>query len=181
MARRRRSYRGITSISLGAFPVGLDDQVKVMDVIMGVAAGLVGAAGAKALLNKFAPDIYGKVKDVLGPAIPLATGGLAAAALYYAQGGSSRARGHAVGAVMAGLAATLTAYLPKLNIPYLDFSDVVSVNLGSMGGYGGLLVADTSDQFNGLLVNDRSDDLNQLAAYSMGDESDDGLHSLASM
>jgi hypothetical protein len=174
MARRRRSYRGITSLNLGALPVGLDDSVQVKDVIMGVAVGLVGAAGVKAALNKFAPGIMTKIRDMAGPAIPLITGVAAGAALYYVQKGSSRARGHAVGAAMAGLAVTLMSYLPKLNIPGLDFNEVVSLNLSGLGGYNGLLVNDSSD-FNGLLVSDNSDSLNELAAMSM-DEDGGGLY-----
>lgn len=175
--RRRRSYRGITSLNLGNLPVGLDDSVQVKDVLMGVAVGLVGAAGVKAVLNKFAPTIYAKVSGIAGPAIPLVTGIAAGAVLYYAQKGSGRARGHAVGAAMAGLAVTLMAYLPKLNIPGLDFNEVVALNLSGMGGYNGLLVNDSSD-FQGLLVSDNSDSLNELAAMSMGDDHD-GLASLA--
>ena len=178
---RRHKYHGITSISLGEMPVKLDDQVKVQDVLLGVAAGLLASAGVKAVLNKFAPDVYAKIKDTAGPAIPLLTGISAAAVLYYAQKGSSMAKGHAVGAVAAGLAATLMSYLPSRKIPYLDFSDVVSLNLSGVGGYSGLLVNDHSDQFNGLLVNDKSDSLNQLAAYSMGEEDEDGLMALSAM
>lgn len=170
---RRRHYRGITSLNLGNFPISFTDSVSVGDVLMGVGVGLVGAAGVKAVLNKFAPALYQKVKDMVGPAIPLLTGISAAAVLYYAQKGNSRARGHAVGAVTAGLAITLMSYLPKLQLPGLDFSDVVSLNLG---GYNGLLVADNSD-FNGLIVADNSDSLNELAAMSMGDDND-GLMSL---
>ncbi len=180
MARRRRSFRGITSLNLGNFPVSMSDSVNVGDVLMGVGVGLVGAAGVKAVLNKFAPALYAKVRDMAGPAIPLITGISAGAVLYYAQKGSSRARGHAVGAAMAGLAITLMSYLPKLNLPGLDFSDVVALNLGGLGGYNGLLVADNSDSnaYHGLIVADTSDSLNELAAMSMGDD-DDGLMSLS--
>lgn len=181
MARRRRSFRGITSLNLGNFPVSLDDSVKVSDVLVGVAVGLVGAAGVKAVLNKFVPDVYAKVRDMAGPAIPLVTGIGAAAVLFYAQKGSGRAKGHAVGAAMAGLAVTLLGYLPKLNIPGLDFNEVVSLNLSGMGDYSGLLVADRSDALNGLLVADRSDSLNELAAYSLGDEENDGLMALSNL
>lgn len=179
MARRRRRYHGITSLNLGALPVGLDDSVKVGDLLMGIGVGLVGAAAVKAALNKFAPALYAQVRDMAGAAIPAVTGLAAGAVLYYAQRNSSpaRAKAHAVGAFAAGTAVTLMAYLPKLSgvVPGLDFSDVVALNLG---GYNGLLVADNSDQFNGLLVADNSDSLNELAAYSMGDDND-GLAALA--
>lgn len=188
MARRRRHYRGITSVNLGGYlPVELDDNVKVMDVLAGAAVGVIGSAALKAVLNKFGGDIYAKVKGTVGPAMPLVSGLATGLVLYYAQRNmnASRAKGHYVGAVAAGAAATVLAYAPKLSemLPagLLDFSDVVSVNLGYLGGYNGLLVNDTSDQFNGLLVTDTSDSLNGLAAMSMGEEDDDGLTSLAAM
>lgn len=203
MARRRR-YHGITSVSLGQFPIGLNDSVTVMDVLAGAAVGVAGSALLKGLLNKFGGETYAKLKGSVGPAMPLLASVGTAAALYYAQKGSNRARGHAVGAVAAGAAATLLGYLPKLTeaagvTQYFDFSDVVSVNLGGLGNYSGLLVADQSDamngynayngllvadqsdSLNGLIVADRSDSLNELAAYSMGEESDDGLTSLSAM
>lgn len=185
MARRRRRYHGITSISLGNLPVGLNDHVAVQDVLLGIVAGLGASAVLKGLLNKFLPVQYAQLKNAAGPAVPLLASAGAGAALYMLQKGSDRAKGHAVGAVAAGLAVTVMGYLPKVasmipGVPF-DFSDVVSVNLGGLGGYGGLLVADSSDQFNGLLVADKSDDLNQLAAYSMGDSDDDGLESLAAI
>jgi len=187
MARRRRRYHGITSVNLGGYmPVELDDNVKVMDVLAGAAVGVIGSAALKAALNKFGGEVYAKIKDTVGPALPLLTGIGTGMVLYYAQRNmnSSRAKGHYVGAVAAGAAATVLAYAPRLSamLPagLVDFSDVVSVNLGGMGGYSGLLVNDSSD-FNGLLVSDTSDSLNGLAAMSMGEEDDDGLTSLAAM
>jgi len=182
--RRSRRFHGITSLNLSAFPVSLDDSVTVMDVLIGAAVGLLGAGAVKGGFKKFAPDMYNKVAGVVGPAIPILTGGISAALLYYAQKGSARARGHAVGAALAGVTLTLQAAFAKMNIPMLDFNEVVSLNLSGMGGYNGLLVSDTSDAlngFNGLIVDDKSDSLNELAAYSMGEEDDDGLASLAGM
>jgi hypothetical protein len=112
--------------------------------------------------------------------------------LYYAQRNmnESRGKGHLVGAVAAGAASSALAALPEYTKdfkdgdgkPYFDFSDIVSLNLGYLGRYNGLLVNDASDQFNGLLVNDKSDSLNQLAAYSMGEDHDeDGLMALSVM
>jgi hypothetical protein len=187
---KHKQYRGITSISLGAMPVELNDSVKVMDVLVGAAVGVIGSGALRALLNKFAGETYQSVKGTLGPALPLLTGLGTGLVLYYAQKNMAvgRAKGHLVGAVGAGVAATVMSYLPKIGemLPKewaLDFSDVVSLNLGGLGryaDYSGLLVSDQSD-FNGLLVADKSDDLNQLAAYAMGDEDDDGLMSLSAM
>lgn len=181
----RKHYRGITSISLGNFPISLNESVKVMDVVAGAVVGVGVAAAVKGALNKFAPSLYAQVRTTLGPAVPLASSLAAGAVLYYAQAGSNRSRGkgHAVGALAAGLAVTAMAYLPKLaemtGLPF-DFSEVVAVNLNGLGGYGGLLVDDAAGRaYNGLLVADRSDSLNELAAYSMGDTDDDGMSALS--
>lgn len=184
MARRHRRYSGITSISLNGLTDYLSSNVKVMDVGVGVIVGVGVAALVKGALNKFAPDMYAKVRDTLGQAVPFVSSLAAGAVLYYAQRNMNRSRGtaHAVGAIAAGLAVTTLAYLPKLTaatgLP-LDFSEVVAINLNGLGGYGGLLVDDAvKAQYNGLLVADKSDALNELAAYSMGDSDDDGLSSL---
>jgi hypothetical protein len=53
MARRKHRLHGITSISLGGlYPVGINDSVKVMDVLAGAAVGVAGSALLKGLLNK---------------------------------------------------------------------------------------------------------------------------------
>lgn len=192
MARhRRRRFHGITSIALNGLPVGLGDQVKTQDVLLGAAAGMAATTLIKGLLNKFLGSTWASLKGTLGPAVPLVVSFASAAALFYGQKGSPRAKGHAVGAVTAGVAVTVIGLLPKLQAmlpvaaqPYFDFSEVVGINLNGLGGYG-MLVNDNArsvaSAYNGLLVNDRSDSLNELAAYSMGSfvDDSDGLEALA--
>lgn len=174
MARRRR-FRGITSVALGAFPA-LNRSVNVTDVGVGAVGGLVAAAGVKALVGKFAPGVLMQAEGIAGKAMPLVTGFAAAAALYYGQKKSDRGFGHAVGAVVAGLTLTAIDFLRGQNFLGLQFGNVTSVRLGQ---YGGLLVPDSTDgRMGGLLVADTTDArLNELAAMSMGGD-DDGIAAL---
>lgn len=184
--RRSKRYGSAVEVSLGSLPF-MNDSVNVMDVLIGVGAALVGSALAKGVFKKVAPAAYMQVATTVGAAMPIVTGGVVAAGLYYGQGKSSRARGHAVGAAMAGLALggwdLLKAQLGAVS-PYLDFSEVVSVNMGGfhgLGNYGGVLINDQSDRVNGysgVLIADKSDGLNELAAMSMAPD-DDGLAALA--
>jgi len=172
--RRRHSFRGITSVALGAFP-DLNKSVTVMDVGVGVIGGLVAAAGVRAALAKFAPSILAQADGALGKAMPFATGVAAGAALYYAEKKSSRGYGHAVGAAMAGLALTAMDFLRGQHLFGMTFNEVTRVQLGQ---YGGLLVQDGTDRLNGLLVADSTDSrLNELGAMSMGGD-DDGIAAL---
>lgn len=189
MSRRRRHkrYGSAVEVSLGSLPF-MNDSVNVMDVVIGIGAALLGSAVAKGIFKKVAPEMYMKVATTVGAAMPMVTGGIVSAALYYGQGKSSRAKGHAVGAAAAGLALggwdLLKAQLGSVS-PYLDFSEVVSVNMGNWGGglgnYNGVLINDNSDRMNGysgVLIADKSDGLNELAAMSMAPD-DDGLAALA--
>jgi hypothetical protein len=182
---RRHRRSSLAGFALNGLPVRLGDSVKVQDVVLGAAAGLAVTTLVKGLLNKFAGAAWASAKQSLGPAVPVVTAFASAAALYYAQKGSARAKGHAVGAVTAGVAVTVLALLPKLQTmlpaaaqPYFDFSDVVGINLNGLGNYGYLVEDQPNRAYAGLLVSDKSDALNELAAYSMGDTDDDGLNSL---
>lgn len=188
MARRRRHrrYGSAVEVSLGNLPF-MNDSVNVMDLLIGIGAGLLGSAVVKGVFKKVAPAFYAQVAGTLGAAMPALTGTAAAAALYYAQGKSPRAKGHAVGAAAAGVALASWDLL-KANLgavsPYLDFSEVVSVNMGGWNGYGnygGVLINDRSDGlggYGGVLIADKSDGLNELAAMSMAPD-DDGLAALS--
>lgn len=192
MARRRSRYGGIVSVGLGALPL-VDENVKVLDVGVGVVAGLAGAALLKGLLKKFAPDIYMKLAGAVGAGMPLVAGVGAAATLFYAQQKMNRGRatGHAAGAALAGLtlAAWSFAQSKAASLPsWLDLSGTEMVNLGGAygGAYGGMLVNDgqtTIPSYGGLLVADNSNALNQLGAMSMGDDDyetgDGGLAALS--
>ena len=181
--RRSKRYGSAVEVSLGNLPF-MNDSVNVMDLLIGIGVGLLGSAVVKGVFKKVAPAFYAQVAGTIGAAMPAVTGTAAAAALYYAQGKSSRARGHAVGAAAAGIALAgwdlLKANLGAVS-PYLDFSEVVSVNMGGYGNYGGVLINDQSDRMNGyagVLIADKSDGLNELAALSMAPD-DDGLAALS--
>ncbi len=188
MSRRRRHkrYGSAVEVSLGGLPF-MDDSVRVMDVLIGVGAALLGSALVKGIFKKVAPEAYLKVASTVGAAMPIAVGGVISAGLYLGEGKTNRATGHAVGAALAGVALggwdLLKANLGTVS-PYLDFSEVVSVNMGGYGGlgnYGGVLINDQSDRMNGyagVLIADKSDGLNELAAMSMGAD-DDGLAALS--
>ncbi len=185
MSRRRRSkrYGSAVEVSLGGLPF-MDDSVRVMDVLIGVGAALLGSAVVKGIFKKVAPAMYLQVASTVGAAMPIVVGGIVSAGLYYGEGKSNRATGHAVGAALAGVALggwdLLKANLGSVS-PYLDFSEVVSVNMGRLGDYNGVLINDQSDRmngYNGVLIADKSDGLNELAAMSMGAD-DDGLAALS--
>jgi len=179
--RRRRSYRGITSVSLGRLPI-VNNTVKGTDVLVGAAVGPLVGALLSGLEKKFAG---GAISSKLPKEVPASAlfGVATAAALYYGQKKSSMGAGHAIGALAVSLAPIVTGFvrpmLEKSAGEFFNFSDVVSVQLSGVGNYRGLLVSDNSDRFNGLLVQDNSDRaLAGLAAMSMGDHDDDGMSAL---
>lgn len=177
--RRRRSFRGITTIpGLSGFDI-LNKDVSGMDVIVGAAAGVIGSALVKGLLKQVSPDVAEKA----GKFMPAATGIAVGAIAYYAQKKSKQGLGHAIGAAGVGIAMTAKAFAADAlsGVPMLDFNEVTQVNLGR---YGGLLVNDTTGMqgYGGLLVSDTTDNkgMNDLAQVSMGDDSD-GIHELAGL
>lgn len=176
MARRRRRFAGI--VSLNGLPL-IEDDVKVLDVVVGAVAGLVGSAVIKAGLNKFAPSVLAQVPAA---AVPVLAGFGSAAALYFAQKGTAkkRATGHAAGAAVAGVTLAALDLLRQYVGPRLglDFSDApVTLNMNGWNGLlvndprmGGLLVNDP--RMGGLLVNDNSQSMNDLASMGMDNEED---------
>lgn len=209
MARkhRRRSFHGLTSISLDGIP-GLGESVSTTDVLVGAAVGLVGTKVIQALVKLYAPKTMFVGTGLFAPVInettklpepsiaskvlPLVAGIGAGAALYFANDklmkNTRRGWGHAAGAASVGVALTVSEFVRTVNIPLLkdenkqpiQFGSVVSMDLG-YNGFGGTLVQDNSDRlpYSGMLVADRSDSLNELAAYDMGVSDDgDGLEHL---
>lgn len=180
MARRRRSFRGITEVALGAFP-DLNRSVTVMDVAVGAGAGYAASQIVRGALAKFAPSVAAQAEGMLGKFMPLASGLATGAIAYYAQGKSGRAYGHAVGAAIAGLVGTVKEFVAGQNLfgfPLSGWGEVTEVRLGGMNNYRGLLVPDHSDHLGGLLVTDNTENrLNELGAMSMGDD-DDGIAAL---
>lgn len=194
MARRHRKHRrlgGYVALpGLGAMkvPNPLNFNANGTDVLVGAAAGWAGAQVVQAAANRYLPA---SIMSVIPQSVfPLVTSAATAAALYYAQGGSKRAEGHALGALAVGAALTVAKALSGMEIPVLGgtFSEVAQVNLGR---YGGLLVNDRSDGYNGfgryggLLVDDNTNMANdaamaQMAGLSMG-EDDDGMYDLVNV
>lgn len=173
MARRRRSYSGM--VQLGA--ISLEDNVKVVDVLVGGAVGLVGSGLLKMAIAKVAPTAWDKAKTMLGQFLPAVTGVGAGAALYLAQKDSApgRATGHAVGAAMAGVALSIQKVLETQRPFGIDFGEAVEVNMG-------MLVNNPNPQLGMLVENPINQPmLNELAALSMGDHDDDGFAALAGM
>lgn len=194
--RRGRRYGGITSVSLGAITDIFSASVGVQDVLVGVAAGFIGANLVQIGAKKVIPlETYAKLQSTVGPLMPVLSAAGAAAALYMLQKNSAprRAEGHAAGALAAGVTLAVAAYLKGKTVGGITFDEVTSVNLGGgYGGgygyrgynYGGLLVGDTTDGlsgYGGLLVGDTTDgSMAGLAMSAMGDD-DDGLGALMSM
>jgi len=185
MARRRRRYSGI--VSLGGLTDVLGGSVQVNDVLMGLAAGVVGGLGVKWLVNKYAPASIKDAIGKLGQAIPLAAGLSVGAALYYAQKGSSAAKGQAIGAAGAGAAITLLGYA----------ADFAAKQGWAVGSYGGPAVSRNLSGYNGLLVNnavaagsrmpmnglivDNNANLSQLGALSMGGDDELGYSDIVAL
>jgi Kef-type K+ transport system membrane component KefB len=176
MARRSR-YAGL---SLGALPL-VGESVKGTDVLVGVLAGIIGAAGVKAIAQKvLPPETWLKLKESLGIALPLAGGVSVAAILYYAQKGmdKDRATGHAIGAAAAGLVVTTVSYLKDKEFLGLKF-DAPPVQL-SLSDYNGLLVDNANRSMNGLIV-DNNAALGRLGAISMGGDDELGYSDVVAL
>ena len=172
---------------LGVF----DKSVNSTDVLLGAGLGLAGSAGVKAVAKSVFKDA---IPDAVHQFMPLLGGIGSAAALYYAQKGSnkSRATGHAVGAVAAGLVVQVYNLL-KEKFPDA-FGDVVSLKFsgmngllineniprigpGGMQGYNGLIVNEPGHALGGYADNPS---LRELAQVSMG-EDQSGLEELMEM
>ena len=157
----------------------MGDNVKVMDVVVGLAAGAIGAIAVPILINKYAPP------SISGPLSKFGTlvGGLSVgAALFYAQKGSSQATGHAVGAAAAGAALALTAYAQGPITSALGGwgygSPPVSMNLSN---YQGLLVDNNAQRGMGGLIVDNNASLGALGALSMGGDDEVGYADLVAL
>ncbi len=180
MARRRRRYSGI--VSLGGLEDVISGSVNTKDVLMGLAAGVIGGLGLKFVLNKYAPSIAVQLGKA-GKAIPLVTGLTIGAALFYAQKGSAAAKGQALGAGAAGAAITLLGYAA-------DWAASAGYNVAGYGdpamalnlsNYRGLLVDNAVQRpMNGLIV-DNNANLSRLGALSMGGDDELGYSDIVAL
>jgi hypothetical protein len=180
MARRRRRYNGI--VSLGGLEDIVSGSVSTRDVLMGLAAGVVGGIGLNFVLKKYLPSVAVQL-DKLGQLVPLATGISVGALLFYAQKGSQSAKGQAIGAAGAGAAIALLGYAS-------DWA--AKAGFGRYGGptmalnlsnYDGLLVDNAvarSQQMNGLIV-DNNANLSRLGALSMGGDDELGYSDIVAL
>jgi hypothetical protein len=188
--KRRKHTNGFGSaveVSLGGLPF-MGDSFRFADIVVGVGMGLVGSALVKGLFKKFIPmDTYAKLQSTVGMGMPLLAGAVVATGLSVAgkKGiGGAGMQGYAAGAAVTGLALAgwdlARVHLAKLAPGILDYNEVVSVNMGGYGNYGGVLINDRSDGLGGygVLIADKSDGLNELAAMSMSPD-DDGLAALS--
>lgn len=193
MSRRRRHYGGAVSVNLGRY-ADLDRNVTTKDVLVGLAIGIIGAAGGAFALKK-ARSMVNPIAALAAPASGLdlpktaapILGGLAAAAAAWfglKQKDAQKAFGYAVGSVGAG-ALIAFAYSPVA--AQIGFNGVVGLNLP----YGGMLIDDTSGEslqvmsngMGGLIVDDQPSamrgyadrsGMGRLAAASLDPDEDMG-------
>jgi hypothetical protein len=193
MARRhhrrhhRRHYGSQVTIPFaGALDV-LKSNVKGTDVVVGALLGLAGSGLAKAAANKLMPSGLPAIVSQFWPVVGSA---LAGTALYMMEkkGNKSRAEGHLLGALTAGVGVSAWSML-QAQFPD-SFSDVVALRYsgyrGYQGypGYGSVLINDQARApYGSLIVNDSPRQLSdanlaQLGAIAMGDGDDEGLAAL---
>jgi hypothetical protein len=189
--KKRRSNNSLGSaveVSLGGLPF-MGDSFRFADIVVGIGMGVVGSALVKGLFKKFMPPAtYAKIASTVGKGMPLLAGAVVATGLSMAgkKGiGGAGMQGYAAGAAITG--AVLSGWdlakdkLATMAPEYFDYNEVVSVNMGGYGNYGGVLINDRSDGlggYGGVLIADKSDGLNELAAMSMAPD-DDGLAALS--
>lgn len=134
------------------------------DVAVGAFIGMAGIAGVKFVVNKW---LVGKVPALALRALPALSGALTGAVLLTVGKGNAKARGHALGAVLAGVTINVWDEI-RAQVPQL--ADLVSVRLSN---YGGMLVDDSQQQYAGMLVDDNSSrNLADLQALNMEADED---------
>ncbi len=127
------------------------------DVAIGAAIGVAGIAAIKFVVNKYLAD---KMPALAMRALPALSGAVTGAALYYGQKRSAKAKSHALGAALAGLAINVWDEV-RAAVP--DLADLVSVRLNS---YRGMLIDDRGG-YNGMLIDDSSSNLHDVQAINM--------------
>jgi len=101
----RRSYRGLVKFPGLGFLPKVPSSVKPVDVALGVALGLAGSVGIKKATDAISAGGT-KLPAFVTAGGPIVGGAASAAILYYAQKkkNPARAAGHALGALLGGLA-----------------------------------------------------------------------------
>lgn len=145
--------------------------VKGVDVAVGAGAAMAGIWATKTIINKY---LVGKIPASVQNYVPAIAGVLTGAALYMAQKKSSRAAGHAVGAISTGVAINAWNLL-KTQFPSL--ADIVDLRLAGviLNDPGVAAALAPSRQMHGLIMDDRGHlagtDFAALAAVGEVDDS----------
>ena len=176
MARHRRHYRGLVRFpGLGA--LSMPSSVKPVDVVLGAALGLAGSAGLKMGASKIdaAPEI-------LKSGSPLLCGAVTGAVLYLAQKKSNpgRAAGHALGAILGGVAIWGAGMLQAAMAPATATSQTAGWGFAPRtlpAGMGAPLFNNPRLMgMGGPIFNNPNVNLGRLAQLQgMGDENEDGM------
>lgn len=155
MARRRRSYRGLgdtVALQLSGFVDDLKGNVKGVDALVGAAIGVAGIGAFNWAKNQTWFPAGLRTNATFIRFTPAIVGVLAGAGAYFADKKllkmPSKAAGHAVGAVGAGLAFQALQEAKTKWPAY--FSDIVDLRLA------GMIVNDSYRRrgLQGMLVND---------------------------
>lgn len=131
MARRRRrsrrSYRDMVVVPGLGFLKGSTDT---KDTLIGAGMGLALIGLARFAMKKFGA---GKIPDSVRNASPLLLGAGAAAALYYGEKKTSKAKAHAVGAAFTGAAVSVWNFLQTNEMTSKFFADMVTLRYANYG------------------------------------------------
>ena len=164
---RRRHYRGLVRFPGLGFLPKIPSSVKPTDVAVGVALGFAGGIALKK-----ATEAAGIALPAIIPT-PIMGGVASAAALYLAQKrkNPSRAAGHAVGAVLGGLA--VWGYGQMQNAGLAGYSDLRPLP----AGYGAPIFDNPRlSGFNGPIFDNPRVNMARLAnLQGLGDDNEDGM------
>ncbi len=170
MARRRRHYRGMGSLvrfpGLGFLPK-IPSSVKPTDVAVGVALGFAGGIALKK-----GTEAAGIMLPAIVPT-PVLGGVASAAVLYLAQKkkNPNRAAGHAVGALLGGLA--VWGYSQLQAAGFAGYSDLRTLP----AGYGAPIFDNPRlSGFGGPIFDNPRLNMARLAGLQgLGDDNEDGM------
>ncbi len=137
MARRRRSLRSYRDMvvvpGLGLLEGSASTKDTAIGALMGF--GLIGAF--RFLSRKF---LAGKIPDSILNASPAFLGAGAAAALYYGEKKTSKAKAHAFGAAFAGASIAAWNFLTTSDMTKSYFADMVTLRYAGYPGYNGVYI-----------------------------------------
>lgn len=185
MAKRKKHYNGVVSTSLSA--VSLEDSVKLSDVLIGGAIGLIAGPGVEKLAKKYLPaslmtDASGN-QSFIGSNISLLSSTVAAFGAYYAaekfMPGSEGGIG--VGCLLSGLAPVASSKVLSI-MPFLNGTESVRLNgvqQVRINGMNGFIVKDPQTGLDGFIVKDQNMLNGADEVPGSSDYDDDGMAGLA--